>query len=207
LFQIHLKAPILDRLSTPITFDIISADLTQLTLVDAVVSSVNNRLKHGSGVAKIISMLAGSDYKNGCDSLLESRGKVPLPLGSAHLVKAGKLMNQNVKFIINACAMGYTAHNHVMPATQKTLSSALTASLVEANNAGCQNILIPLMCASNGGLTAADSAWWTVKAVHKWAAHNPGGTLKKVYLNAYNFRSLQEWDFKNEWQDAMAKAL
>lgn len=183
--------------------NIVSTDLGNLSCVDAVVSSVNNRLRHGSGVAKAISHLAGPEYEKACDRLLRSRDQVPLPLGSAHLMPAGNMASQGVKHIINACAMGYTSQKYLIPATFRTLTNAITASLDEANNAGCESILIPLMCATSGGLMATDAAKWTTQTICKWASYNPGGPLKRVFFNAYNFRSDQHFCFEKEWRDSM----
>jgi O-acetyl-ADP-ribose deacetylase (regulator of RNase III) len=183
--------------------DIVSTDLTSLSGVDAVVTSVNNRLRHGSGVALTVSQLAGPAYDKACDRLLRARDQVPLTLGSAHLMPAGNMANQGVKHIINACAMGYNAQKHLIPATFRTLTNAITASLDEANNAGCESILIPLMCATSGGLMATDAAKWTAQSICKWAAYNSGSPLKRVFFNAYNFRTDQHFCFEKEWRDSI----
>lgn len=192
-----------DNFLTMTPENIVSTDLRNLSGVDAVVSSVNNRLLHGSGVAKAISHLAGSAYEKACDRLLRSRDQVPLPLGTAHLVPAGNMASQGVKYIINACAMGYTAQKHLIPANFRTLTGAITASLDEANNAGCESILIPLMCATSGGLMATDAAKWTAQTICKWAAYNPGSPLKRVFFNAHNFRTDQHFCFEKEWRDSI----
>ncbi len=192
-----------DNFLTMITENIVSTDLTQLSGVDAVISSVNNRLRHGSGVARAVHQLAGPAYEKACDRLLRSRDQVPLPLGSAHLMTAGNLAGQGVKYIINACAMGYTAQKQLMPANFRTLTGAIEASLDEANNAGCESILIPLMCATSGGLPATDAAKWTALTICKWAACNTGGPLKRVLFNAYNFRTDQHFHYEEEWRKAM----
>jgi O-acetyl-ADP-ribose deacetylase (regulator of RNase III) len=192
-----------DNFLLMIAEDIVSIDLTSLSGVDAVVTSVNNRLRHGSGVARTVSQLAGPAYDKACDRLLRARDQVPLTLGTAHLMTAGNLANQGVKYIVNACAMGYTPQKQVIPATFRTLTGAIMASLDEANNAGCVSILIPLMCATSGRLSAVDAAKWTVETIYKWAAYNPGGTLKRVFFNGYDFRADQHHCYEQVWRDAM----
>jgi hypothetical protein len=116
---------------------------------------------------------------------------------------AGNLAPQGVKYIVNACAMGYTPQKQVIPATFRTLTGAIMASLDEANNAGCESILIPLMCATSGGLSAVDAAKWTVETIYKWAAYNPGESLKRVFFNGYDFRADQHHCYEQVWQDAI----
>lgn len=185
-----------------ISEEILNNDLTNITGIDAVVSSVNNRLRHGSGVARHLSQFAGSDYEKSCQRLLRSRGGIPVPIGTAHLMNAGDLAHQGVKHIISACAMGYTDSQQRIPATKKSLMSSVEKSLDEANTAGCRNILFPLMCANAGGLNPLDSARWTVEAARKWIAYNPNRCVTSIGFNAFNFRDSTK-DYEVEWRQAL----
>jgi O-acetyl-ADP-ribose deacetylase (regulator of RNase III) len=185
---------------------VVSMSVKDLNGIDAVVSSVNNRLRHGSGIAKELSDAAGNEYGKSCSRLLRSRGNIPIPIGTAHLANAGGLATQGVKFIINACAMGYSDTKQRIPATRKTLTSAVEASLVEANTAGCQSIIFPLMCVNAGGLKSSDSARWTIDSIRRWIFYNPNNCIKNVYLNSIDFRN-SFCNYEQVWQDALRERV
>jgi O-acetyl-ADP-ribose deacetylase (regulator of RNase III) len=180
---------------------VLSCDLTNINGIDAIVCSVNNQFRHGSGIAKQLSKLAGSDYEKSCQRLLRSRCGISVPLGTAHLMNAGSLALQGVKYVINACAMGYTDNRQRIPATKKTLIAAIEASMNEANTAGCRSILFPLMCAHAGGLAPMESAVWTIAAIRRWVSYNPNSGVDAIHFNSFDFRDPMK-SYEREWIEA-----
>lgn len=167
--------------------------------IDCIVNSANTRLKHGSGIALELAKAAGPKFVASCRLLLESRGEVPLLLGSAHLTVAGNLANHGVKGIINAVAMGYS-NGRIILATEETLRGAVHMTLREADAAKFNSIIFPVMCARHGGLSATDSIAWIVDTCFQYVKNNHNSNLKSIMFNAYG-----NHNYESIWQETIAK--
>lgn len=124
-------------------------------LVEAVVCSANNWLVLGTGNAGEIREAGGQAVQRECDKMIKENQNKPFPIGRAVATGTGKLKKRGYKIIIHAIGLGYKhkennkLHDRI-PATLKTIRSAIKNTLILAKKAHIKSIAFPLMCARPG---------------------------------------------------------
>ena len=123
--------------------------------VGAVVCSANNWLILGTGNAGEIREACGAILQKECDRIIGKNHNKPLRIGTAVVTGAGKLKNKGVKIVIHAIGLGYRKRvdgklYERIPATLKTIRSAVKNTLAIADKAQIKSIAFPLMCARQG---------------------------------------------------------
>src|SRR5580658_3191237 len=110
------------------TLEILQGDITALT-VDAIVNAANGYLKHGGGVAAVISRKGGPAIQRESDALITKRG--PLKTGDAVITSGGKLA---AKFVIHTVGPAWSQHD--ASEADRLLRQAVRSSLTLAEEKG-----------------------------------------------------------------------
>lgn len=123
--------------------------------VEAMVCSANNWLILGTGNAGEIRKAGGEAIQEECDKIIKKNKNKPLPIGTAVVTGAGKLEKRGCRLIIHAIGLGYTRKENNkfyerIPATLKTIKSAVKNTLVIAHKMKIKSFAFPLMCARPG---------------------------------------------------------
>lgn len=123
--------------------------------VEAMVCSANNWLILGTGNAGEIHDAGGETVQNECNKIIKKNKNRALPIGTAVITGVGKLKKRGCRVIIHAIGLGYKRKEHHIlyeriPATVKTIRSAVKNTLILADKMQIKSIAFPLMCARPG---------------------------------------------------------
>ena len=123
--------------------------------VEAIVCSANNWLILGTGNAGEIRKAGGEVVQKECNKIIKKNQNNPLPIGTAVITGTGKLRKLGYRLVIHAIGLGYKRKENDklyerIPATLKTIRSAVKHALTIADNAQIKSIAFPLMCARPG---------------------------------------------------------
>jgi O-acetyl-ADP-ribose deacetylase (regulator of RNase III) len=132
---------------------------------DAIVNPANGRLAHGAGAAAAIRKAAGGDeFDQLCRTTLQALVNARSPkVGADGVLKDGealksgpcKLSAKGITAVVHAVGPRYMTGSQVEVGS---FLSAVRAAFVEAANAGCKTISLPLMGAGVFGWSPDDSA-------------------------------------------------
>ena len=110
--------------------------------VDCIVNAANDKLKHGGGIAQVISKAAGRSLDKECEDHIKDFGK--LKPGGVYVSSAGKLQFKCVIHAVGPRWSDYKPHTHDKVGQCKDdLQNAVFKSLTAAEKQGLKTIAIP----------------------------------------------------------------
>jgi O-acetyl-ADP-ribose deacetylase (regulator of RNase III) len=140
-----------------IELEVAQADVTTLE-VDAITNAANTQLRHGGGVAAVISRAGGSAVQR------ESTEKAPIGLGEAVETTAGDMP---ARYVIHAATMELGG-----PTSAEIIERATLSTLRKADELGCRSLALVAFGTGVGGFPLADAARLMVDAVRQHRPHS-----------------------------------
>ena len=170
-------------------FEIVQGDITRES-VDAIVNAANASLKHGGGVAGIISRRGGPEIQRDSDRWVQERG----PVGHADpaYTSAGRLP---CKWVIHAVGPVWGSGEE-----DDKLDAAVQGSLRVADELRLKSLALPAISTGIFGFPKGRAAGIVFRSVHQYFDENPASGLELVRLTLFDQLTvdvfLQVWD---EW--------
>ena len=161
--------------TSPFSVEVINGDLTQENSTDAImnINSTDMNMDNAGDLSKAIARQSGPLVQQECNQL----GKQPA--GTAKMTRGGNLQVPHIIHIIP----GSSDKQHLQQCLEKGLR------LADANN--FQAISIPCVGTGGYGLTAADSAQLTFKALNAFSASCKN--IKKVRVVVFQASMMQDF--------------
>ena len=173
--------------TSPFSVEVINGDLTQENSTDAImnINSTDMNMDNAGDLSKAIARQSGPLVQQECNQL----GKQPA--GTAKMTRGGNLQVPHIIHIIP----GSSDKQHLQQCLEKGLR------LADANN--FQAISIPCVGTGGYGLTAADSAQLTFKALNAFSASCKN--IKKVRVVVFQASMMQ--DFLQEQKKQLVQGI
>ena len=128
------------------------ADITKLE-VDAIANAANTDLRHGGGVARVISRAGGPSIQAASDAA------APIGLGEAVETGAGELPS---RWVIHAATMELGG-----PTSAEVIRRATASTLAKAGELGARSLALVAFGTGVGGFPLADAARIEVEEVRR----------------------------------------
>jgi O-acetyl-ADP-ribose deacetylase (regulator of RNase III) len=170
-------------------FEIVRGDIT-LENVDAIVNAANEWLKHGGGVAGVISRRGGPEIQRDSDQLVQERG--PVSHSDPAYTSAGRLP---CKYVIHAVGPVWGSGEE-----DDKLDAAVRGSLRVADELRLKSLALPAISTGIFGFPKGRAAGIIFRSIHQYFNENPSSGLELVRLTLFDQLTvdvfLQVWD---EW--------
>ncbi len=153
---------------------IVLGDLTE-ERVDAIVNAANSRLKHGGGVAGVISRRGGPSIRLESDDWVRQHG--PVSHAEPAYTSGGNLP---ARYVIHA--VGPVWDESAPEETDRLLAQAVSGSLSRAGELGLQSIALPAISTGIFGFPVERAAGVIVRAIRAFFDRHPDSPLKLVRI-------------------------
>jgi putative ATPase len=172
-------------------FEIVQGDITREN-VDAIVNAANQWLKHGGGVAGIISRLGGPEIQKDSDRWVQEHG--PVTHVDPAYTTAGKL---SCKYVIHAVGPVWGSGDE-----DTKLDLAVCNSLRVADELKLKSIALPAISTGIFGFPKDRAANIIFRTIRDYFAKNPASGIEQVRLTLFDQQTvdvfLQIWDNWNK---------
>jgi len=171
---------------------IVQGDLTR-EVVDAIVNAANAQLKHGGGVAGVISQRGGPQIQAESDAWVQQHG--PVSHAEPAFTSAGRLPCQ---YVIHAVGPVWGEGDE-----DAKLDAAVTGSLDLADGLNLDSVALPAISTGIFGFPKDRAARVIFHSIQRYFDQNPDSELETVRLTLYDQPTvdifLQIWrtDFDN----------
>jgi O-acetyl-ADP-ribose deacetylase len=176
------------------TIQIVQGDMTGEE-VDAIVNAANEYLKHGGGVAWMISKKGGPTIQQESDAWIRQHGRV------SHAAPAwtsgGRLP---AKYVIHAVGPAWGDGDE-----DNKLEAAVTGSLRVADELKCASIALPAVSTGIYGFPKERAGGIIVAALENYFLENSATGLKTVRLVLYDQPTVDA--FLKSWQEIWGQRL
>ena len=126
--------------------------------VDCIVNAANDSLKHGGGIAEVISKAAGSKLDRDCNDFVRRNG--PVLVGDVYVSDPGKLPYKCVIHAVGPRWSDYKPHHQDdLARCQRDLFMAVKSSLLKAEEKGMKTIAVPAISSGKNAFSALNLLW------------------------------------------------
>jgi O-acetyl-ADP-ribose deacetylase (regulator of RNase III) len=167
---------------------LVQGDITS-EQVDAIVNAANSYLRHGGGVAGVISRRGGSVIQQESDAWIAKNG--PVTHADPAYTSAGDLPS---RYVIHAVGPVWGEGDE-----DNKLAAAVTGSLRLAGSLGLASIAFPAISTGIFGFPKERAAGIIFAAIERYAAENPGSSVKLVRLTLFDQPAITA--FRNVWRE------
>lgn len=161
------------------TLEILKGDITELD-TEAIVNAANEYLKHGGGVADVISRKGGPIIQKESDEWVKKHG--PVKTGSCAITSGGNL---KAKFVIHAVGPVYDG----TPRSAELLASAVRCSLKMADEYNIKSIALPAISTGIFGYPMEEASEVILKTILDYL--NGDTKLERVIVCLYGDQAFE----------------
>jgi len=179
-------------LPTGQTIQMVQGDITTEE-VDAIVNAANEHLQHGGGVAYAISKQGGPTIQKESNAWVQQHGRVPY---TNPAWTSGGLLP--AKYVIHAVGPVWGEGDE-----DNKLESAVTGSLLVAEELQCSSIALPAISTGIFGFPKERAAEIIISAIEKYFVDNSLSGLKTVKLVLFDQPTIDV--FLKSWQSKWGK--
>lgn len=176
-----------EKLSPDLSFQVIQGDITRQE-VDAIVNAANDRLRHGGGVAGVISRSGGPVIQRESSAWVREHG--PVTHARPAYTSAGDLP---CRYVIHAVGPVWGSGEE-----DRKLAAAVRGSLRRADELSLRSIALPAISTGIFGYPMERAARVIYRAVREYASQNPESELESIRLVLYGDQAvsafLSAWD-------------
>ncbi len=161
------------------TLELLKGDITELD-TEAIVNAANEYLKHGGGVAGVISQKGGPIIQRESDEWVKKHG--PVKTGSCAITSGGNL---KAKFVIHAVGPVYDGTSR----SAELLASAVKCSLKMADEHNIKSIALPAISTGIFGYPMGEAAEVILKTILEYLKGETG--LERVVVCLYGDQAFE----------------